>query len=140
MERKLRRTASWPWSSWISLWRFREVKCGQQNLDYSVRVSQLLSFKVKKPTSPLDLRLFKKCTNLKNNATMNKDMSELFKVLITNFGDNLKKQPSRADGLSPGLLRGRFKKELRNSVCFALLKGNALAAYDQGTQRVSHTP
>src|SRR3954451_1348180 len=26
---------------------------------------------------------------------MNKDMNELFKVLVTNFGDNLKKQPSR---------------------------------------------
>ena len=71
---------------------------------------------------------------------MNKDMNELFKVLLTNFGDNLKKQPSRADGLSPGLLRGRFKQELRNSVCFALLKGNALAAYNQGTKGVAHPP
>src|SRR5216110_1919502 len=53
-----------------------------------------------------------------------------------NFGDNLKKQPSRADGLSRGLLRGRFKQELRNSVCFALLKGNALAAYNQGTKEL----
>ena len=71
---------------------------------------------------------------------MNKDMNELFKVLLTNFGDNLKKQPSRADVLSPGLLRGRFKQELRNSVCFALLKGNALAAYNQGTKGVAHPP
>jgi hypothetical protein len=69
---------------------------------------------------------------------MNKDMSELFKVLVTAFENNLKKQPSRADGQSPGLLRGRFKKELTNSVCFALLKGNALAAYNQGTQELSN--
>ena len=71
---------------------------------------------------------------------MNKDMSELLKVLVTSFGDNLKRQPSRADGLSQGLFQGRFKQELRNSVCFALLKGNALAAYNQGTNGVAHPP
>ena len=59
---------------------------------------------------------------------MNKDMNELFKVLLTNFGDNLKKQPSRADGLSPGLSRGRFKRELRNS---------ELAFLDQMLERIS---
>jgi len=71
---------------------------------------------------------------------MNKDMSELLTALVTSFADKLKEQSSRADGLPAGLLRSRFKQELRNSVCFALLKGNALAAYNQGTNGVSHPP
>src|SRR3982750_1494779 len=61
MERKLRRTASWRWSSWISLWKFRVVKCGQRNLEYSVKASQeednngMIRFDMKFPLlTPLD--------------------------------------------------------------------------------------
>ena len=32
----------------LALWKFRVVKCGQRNLDYSVKASQLRSFKVKR--------------------------------------------------------------------------------------------
>ena len=71
---------------------------------------------------------------------MNKDMSELFKVLITNFGDNLKKQPSPADRLSPGLLRGPFQKGIDKFCVFCVAQRNALAAYNQGTQGVAHPP
>jgi len=71
---------------------------------------------------------------------MNKDMTKLFKIIVTKFEDNQKTQPRRADGVPQGLLRGRFNRELRNSVCFALLKGNALAAYNQGANGVSQPP
>ena len=70
---------------------------------------------------------------------MNKDMTKLLKVIVAQFEDTQKTQPHRA-GLRPGFLRGRFKKELKNSVCFALLKGNALAAHNQGTNGVAYPP
>jgi hypothetical protein len=71
---------------------------------------------------------------------MNKDMTKLLKAIVAQFEDTQKTQPHRADGLRPGFLRGRFKKELKNSICFALLKGNALAAHNQGTNGVAYPP
>jgi len=57
---------------------------------------------------------------------MNEDMGKLLKEMVQYFKDNQPTTP-RFDGLSVATLKGRFKKELKNSICFALLKGNALA-------------
>jgi len=71
---------------------------------------------------------------------MNKDMTRLLEYFVEQFKDNQKRQPLRSDGLPKGVLRGRFKVELRNSICFALLKGNALAVSNQGNKGVSSPP
>ncbi len=67
---------------------------------------------------------------------MNEDMGKLLKEMVQYFKDNHPTTP-RFDGLSVATLKGRFKKELKNSICFALLKGNALAMNNQGLCGVS---
>ena len=67
---------------------------------------------------------------------LNEDMEKLLKLMVQHFKDNQPSTP-RFDGLSVATLKGRFKKELKNSVCFALLKGNALAMNNQGHSGVS---
>ena len=67
---------------------------------------------------------------------MNEDMGKLLKEMVQYFKDNHPTTP-RFDGLSVATLKGRFKKELKNSICFALLKGNALAMNNQGLSGVS---
>ena len=71
---------------------------------------------------------------------MNKDMTRLLECIVERFKDSQKRQAERADGLRKEILRGRFKVELRNSLCFALLKGNALAMSNQGNNGVSTPP
>ena len=62
---------------------------------------------------------------------MNADMAKLIK-LITQFQKaNLSKAP-RADGLGPKDLKGRFKVRMRNTLCFALVRANALSIVNQG--------
>ena len=63
---------------------------------------------------------------------MNEDMNRVMKFILDRFKQNLHGQPPRLDGLAPKFLRGRFKAVLKNSVCFALVKGNALAMSNQG--------
>ena len=53
---------------------------------------------------------------------MNADMNVLLKEIGKCFKFNQSKV-RRSDGLHPGVLRGRFKTELKNSVCFALARG-----------------
>src|SRR6476661_7803524 len=62
---------------------------------------------------------------------VNDDMKKLMKCMIKQFEDSLPEAP-RLDGLTPNILKGRYKIELKNSLCFALLKGNALAMHNQG--------
>lgn len=71
---------------------------------------------------------------------MNKDMKRLLECIVEQFKDNQKRQQQRSDGLPKGVLRGRFKVELKNSICFAVLKGNALAVSNQGNKGVSSPP
>ena len=61
----------------------------------------------------------------------NEDMQKLMKCMVQQFESSLPETP-RLDGLTPGVLKGRFKIELKNSICFALVKGNALAMHNQG--------
>jgi hypothetical protein len=71
---------------------------------------------------------------------MNKDFTTLNKFIVDRFRDTEKKAHERLDGLSLKYLTGRFKVQMRNSLCFALLKGNALAAYNQGLRYMSKPP
>ena len=50
----------------------------------------------------------------------------------------MKGKPKRPDGVEAKVIKGRFKVELRNSICFALLRGNALAMNNQGCSGVVH--
>ena len=70
----------------------------------------------------------------------NQDMHELTKVLTKTFKKTHKAEGPRFGGLKVSELGGRFKVQMRNSLCFALLKGNALATYNQGTGCVVKPP
>lgn len=63
---------------------------------------------------------------------MNEDMKALMKFILDRFVDTQKGKPKRPDGVEARVIKGRFKVELRNSICFALLRGNALAMDNQG--------
>jgi hypothetical protein len=71
---------------------------------------------------------------------MNKDFVSLQKVFTDQYKVMLDSAPPRTDGVSVGHLRGRFKTELRNALCFALVKGNVLATYNQGLGCVRKPP
>jgi hypothetical protein len=62
---------------------------------------------------------------------INDDMRKLMKCMAQQFENSLPETP-RLDGLTPSVLKGRYKIELKNSLCFALVKGNALAIHNQG--------
>ena len=63
---------------------------------------------------------------------MNKDMTELTKSIVQRFKDYQKLQPATDEGVAAKFLTGRFRVRLRNSICFALVRGNALAMHNQG--------
>ena len=50
---------------------------------------------------------------------INEDMPQLMKLTVKRFNDYQTEQPKRLHGLAPGILKGRFKVSLRNSICFA---------------------
>ena len=68
---------------------------------------------------------------------MNADMNVLLKEIGKCFKLN-QSTDRRSDGLNPGVLRGRFKRELTNNICFALARGNALAICNQGLNGITH--
>ena len=68
---------------------------------------------------------------------MNEDMNQLIEFMEKCFKANQSKE-RRFDGLLPKILKGRFKVELRNTLCFALVRGNALAINNQGFHGVTH--
>ena len=67
---------------------------------------------------------------------MNDDMNTLLKEIGKCFKLNQSTE-RRSDGLHSGVLRGRFKTELKNNICFALARGNALSMC-QGLDGVTH--
>ena len=67
---------------------------------------------------------------------MNGDMSKVLKFVVDCFKEVHSKLPKRMDGLSMGTLKGRFKLELKNSICFALIRGNSLVLNNQGVRGV----
>ena len=71
---------------------------------------------------------------------MNEDMNQVMKFMVDFYRGQLKRARNRADGLTVAVLKGKFKVQLKNSLCFALLRGNALALYNQGMPSVTHPP
>lgn len=67
---------------------------------------------------------------------MNNDMQTVLKFTVDRFKEYQRHLPARLDGTEPKIILGRFKVELKNSICFALLKGNALAMNNQGVRGV----
>ena len=67
---------------------------------------------------------------------INEDMTQLMKLMVNRFKDYQTEQPKRLDGLVPGILKGRFKVSLRNSICFALARANALTLDNQGVSGI----
>ena len=61
----------------------------------------------------------------------NEDMKRLLKFMELN-----QSREPRCDGLLPGVLKGRFKVELKNTLCF-LVRANALALNNQGLKGVT---
>ena len=66
----------------------------------------------------------------------NEDMKKLLKVMAVKFKDTQSGEPQREDGLETSVLKGRFSTLLRHSVCFALVKGTALALSCQGSKGI----
>ncbi len=66
----------------------------------------------------------------------NEDMKRLLKFMEDCFKLNQSRE-QRCDGLLPGVLKGRFKVELKNTLCFALVRANALALNNQGMKGVT---
>ncbi len=68
-----------------------------------------------------------------NHSSYLEYMNKVLKFILDRFKQN---QIGTPDGLTAKDLRGKFKARLKNSVCFALLKGNALAMANQGNRGV----
>ena len=66
----------------------------------------------------------------------NEDMKRLLKFMEDCFKLNQSRE-RRCDGLFPEVLKGRFKVELKNTLCFALVRANALALNNQGLKGVT---
>jgi Reverse transcriptase (RNA-dependent DNA polymerase) len=71
---------------------------------------------------------------------MNEDMKELMKSMVQRFKDYQHGQPPNNEGMPAAVLKGRFKIALKNSVCFAILRGNALSVNNQGVNGGVRTP
>jgi hypothetical protein len=67
---------------------------------------------------------------------MNEDMDYVLKTVVNRFKLHQITQPPRADGVLPKYVRGRVKVQMRNSLAFALLRGNALSVSNQGVTGV----
>jgi hypothetical protein len=66
---------------------------------------------------------------LNDDATkMMKWMSTVFNKTVTSFRD---------DGIRLGVIKARFKTEVRNAICFGIIRGNALAMNSVGRPMVS---
>ena len=71
---------------------------------------------------------------------MNADMKQLMKLMVERFRAHQKGQPPSPEGIDANILKGRFKVQLRNSICFALVRGNALSVFNQGVNGGVTTP
>ncbi len=77
------------------------------------------------------------CPIVSSLGYMNDDMTKLMKFMINCFKENFSKTP-RLDGLDLKALKGRFKAELKNTLCFALVRANALSLCNQGVNGVTN--
>ena len=66
---------------------------------------------------------------------LNADAQNLTKFMSMVFNRTM--DSSRDDGIALGVIKARFKKEVRNALCFGVLRGNALAMGAVGRPFVS---
>ena len=71
---------------------------------------------------------------------MNQDFVNLTKFIVDRFKHSQKYETDNLDGMSPKVLKGRFRVRVKNAVCFAILKGNAMSVYNQGVRYTSKPP
>ena len=62
----------------------------------------------------------------------NEDMVKLVHFFGARFASHTKTLPQTQDGLTLEQKKGKFKRELYSSLCFALIRGNCLSVYNQG--------
>ena len=77
------------------------------------------------------------CPIVSSLGYVNEDMTKLTKFMANCFKENFSKTP-RLDGLALKELKGRFKVELKNTLCFALVRANALSLCNQGAHGITH--
>jgi hypothetical protein len=68
----------------------------------------------------------------------NNDMKQLMKIMVVRYKQSQEDEPTRDDGIGLAQIKGRYKVYLKNTICFALVKGLALAANCQGVRGVLH--
>ena len=66
---------------------------------------------------------------------LNDDATSMFNWMCKVANKNLPKK--RDDGIAIGVLKNRYKKQVKNAICFGLLRGNALASNSVGRPFVS---
>ena len=76
---------------------------------------------------------------LSSLGIMNDDMKQLMKLIVQRFKITSVTNLPAAKELLP-MLKGRFKVQLKNAVCFALIRGNALCLSNQGIDGGVRTP
>ena len=76
---------------------------------------------------------------LSSLGIMNADMKQL-KLMVERFREHQKGQPPSPEGIDAKIVKGRFKVQLKNSICFALVRGNALSLFNQGVNGGVTTP
>ena len=69
---------------------------------------------------------------------LNEDMHKLMKLMVNRFKETQEGEPESDEGIAPSQVKGRYKVFLRNTICFALVKGLALAMNCQGSKGVLH--
>ena len=66
---------------------------------------------------------------------LNEDAEKMMKWMSTVMNKCI--SVSRDDGIPLGVIKARYKVEVRNAVCFGVLRGNALAMHAAGRPLVS---
>ena len=118
-------------------WRWSSFK-GVKGLRYSALISVVNRLVEERKLNFQPTFLFPVLSSL---GFMNDDMKELMKLIVQRFKDHQRHQPPSSEGIAANVLKGRFKVQLKNAVCFfALIRGNALCLSNQSMDGGVRTP
>ena len=115
---------------------FQKAK-GMKGLRYSALISVVNRLVEERKLNFQPTFLFPVLSSL---GIMNDDMKQLMKLIVQRFKDHQRHQPPSSEGTAANVLKGRFKVQLKNAVCFALIRGNALCLRNQGRDGGVRTP
>ena len=115
---------------------FQKAK-GMKALRYSVLISVVNRLVEERKLNFQPTFLFPVLSSL---GIMNADMKQLMKLIVQRFKDHQLHQPPASEGVAANVLKGRFKVQLKNAACFALIRGNALSISNQGIDGGARTP